>query len=159
MIDKFKEDNERFIQDLVKIGERLRAKMMRDLEHGVGLPFSEPLVSEMQELQKIMLITIHKSLGTYIAFTSEHPHGNAKVLTLFTSFMDMLSEILPHFDMNLFNVIHKDTAGDVIEVCEYLFKKKKEGKLDVINVKNKMGRQISNVLNKVRKPSKIKLVD
>jgi hypothetical protein len=73
--------------------------------------------------------------------------------------MEMLSEILPHFDMNLFNVIHKDTAGDVIEVCEYLFKKKKEGKLDVINVKNKMGRQISNVLNKVRKPSKIKLVD
>jgi hypothetical protein len=56
-------------------------------------------------------------------------------------------------------VIHKDTAGDIIEVCEYLFKKKKEGKLEKLNVKNKMGRQISNVLNKVRKPSKIKLVD
>lgn len=159
MIDKFKEDNERFLQDLGKTGERLRARMKRDLEQRISLPFSEPLCKEMKELQNIMFVTIHKSLYTYIAFTSSEPHDNAKVLTLFTSFMGMMSDVLPNFNMNLFNVIHKDTAGDVIEVCEYLFKKQKEGKLDVTNVKNKMGRQISNILNKVRKPSKIKLVD
>ena len=159
MIDKFKEDNERFVQDLIKTGERVRARMIRDLDHGLGLPFSDPLTKDMEELQKIMLVTIHRSLGAYIVFTTANPHDDAKVLTVFTTLMEMLSDILHHFNMNLFNVIHKDTAGDVIEVCEYLFKKKKEGKLDVTSVKSKMDRQIANVLNKVRKPSKIKLVD
>jgi protein associated with RNAse G/E len=157
MIEEFKKEADQFQSRCFEVVNHFKDRIEELKKEDPRAVPQEDILKEMAEFHQIMANIIFKSMGHY-TFLTLMPDKTTKILSIFSEFTEMLAEVMKFFSLDLFSVVHKDNAKDIMDITEYMVRTKRAGKIPYETAKMNIQDKAARILKNVRPERKINIV-